>query len=267
MARAARERPGTVIAVFNPAGGVGKTTTAVNVAAVLASRDRRVLVVDLEPYAAASISFGVRISNLRPSVADVLLGNVRASDAVRSVPGLSNLHLMTASPALTDMDKALRHARQPDHRLADAIRPLSAGFDYVVLDSPVGYSLLAVSVPFAAQHIIVPVPAEYLALEALAHFLRWYRDFRAGRKGLATLLGIVMTMVDYRVQATREIVEIIRVHNRQGVFHTEIPRDPRVTEAPSHGVPAVIYAPSSRASEAYHGLTDEIVHRLSRARR
>jgi chromosome partitioning protein len=267
MVRATSEQSGTIIAVYNPSGGVGKTTTAVNVATVLARMDRRVLVIDLQADAGASISLGIRPAELRPSMAEVLLGQVRGADAVRVVSGLPNVHLITASSALTDIDKSLRHARQPERRLADAIRPLSRTFDYVILDSPVGFSLMPVSVPVAAGHIIVPVPAEYLALEALAHFLRWYRDLRASRKGLATLLGIALTMVDYRVQATREIVEIIRVHNREGVFHTEIPRDPRVTEAPSHGVPAVVYAPNSRASDAYHRLTGEILHRLSKRSR
>jgi len=252
-----------ILAVHNPKGGVGKTTTAVNVAAVLAGMGRKVLLLDLEAYAGSSISLGLRPKDLRPSIADVLVGRVRPVDAVRSLPRFPNLHLITGSLALTQTDSALAHLRHPERRLADVVHPLGAAFEYVIIDSPVGFSLVPFSVPFAAQHLVVPVTASYLPLEGLAQFLRWYRDLRRARKGLASLLGIALTFVDNRAQATREIVDIIRVHNSEGVFRSEIPRDPRVTEAPSHGQPLVRYAPKSRAAVAYRRLTSEILHRLS----
>jgi chromosome partitioning protein len=253
-----------IIGVHNPKGGVGKTTTAVNLAAVLAGMDRRVLLVDLEPYAGASISLGVAPADLRPSIADVLLGHTRMPQAIRLVAPVPNLSLLTGSPALIGIDDALAGARQPERRLADVVRPLLATFDVVVIDSPNGFSLLARSVPYAAQHLLVPVTATYLPLEGLAQYLRWYQELRTRRKGLATLLGIVLTRVDYRAAATREIVEIIRRHNRDGVFHTEVPQDPRATEAPSHGLPLTVYAPASPAAAAYRRLAGEILHRLAR---
>jgi len=112
----------------------------------------------------------------------------------------------------------------------------------------------------------VPVRAEYLSLESLAHFLQWYRDRRASRKAMAAISGILLTMVDYRRQATREIVDIIRMHNRRGVFKTEIPQDPRAAEAPSHGIPVVEYS-RSRAATAYHQLVRELERRIARASR
>jgi chromosome partitioning protein len=256
-----------ILAVHNPKGGVGKTTTAVNVAAVLAGSGRKVLLIDLEAYAGSSISLGVRPRDLRPSIAEVLVDRVRPADAVRSLPRFPNLHLVTGSLALMQIDPTLSELRHPERRLADVVHRLATGFDDVILDSPVGFSLVPFSVPFAAHHLVVPVTASYLPLEALAQFLRWYRDLRRTRKGLASLLGIALTFVDNRARATREIVDIIRVHNREGVFRSEIPRDPRVTEAPSHGQPLVLYAPTSGAAVAYQRLTDEIVHRLSTRRR
>jgi chromosome partitioning protein len=253
-----------VVGVHNPKGGVGKTTTAVNVAAVLAGLGRRVLLVDLEPYAGASISLGIAPADLRPSIADVLLGHTSPTEAVRTVAAVPNLSLLTGSPALTQIDDALAELPRPERRLADVVRPLNAGFDVIIVDAPNGFSRLAQSVPYAAEHLIVPVTPFYLPLEGLAQYLRWYQALRSRRKGLATLLGIVLTQVDYRVPATREIVEIIRRHNRHGVFATEIPRDSRAIEAPSHGIPLVAYAPRSAASAAYHRLTTEIVKRLSR---
>jgi chromosome partitioning protein len=253
-----------IIGVFNPKGGVGKTTTAVNVAAVLARQGRSVLLVDLEADMNASISLGIRPTDVRPSAVDLLLRHRQPEDTVRGVNGFTNLRLITGAPALAQMDQSLRNVRQPERRLADMLRPLARAFDVIVVDAPAGYSLLSLSVPMAADYLIVPVRAEYLALESLAHLLRWYRDRGGGRK-MAAVAGILLTMVDYRRQATREIVEMIRVHNRRGVFRTEIPQDPRAAEAPSHGVPLVRYT-RSRAAAAYRALVAELDRRIARAR-
>ncbi len=253
-----------ILAVHNPKGGVGKTATAVNLATALARSHRKVLLVDLEPFASASLALGVRRQDLRPSIADVLLNHVRAAEAVRPAPGAPDLRLITGSLAMANIDMALRHVRQPERRLADAVRPLNVRFDIVILDTPCGFSLIPLSALAAAQELIVPVTAEYVPLEALAQFLQWYHDLRSQRKGLATLLGILLTMVDNRAQATREIIEILRVHNRGGVFTTEIPRDPRLAEAPSHGLPVAMYSPRSRAAAAYERLAQEVLRRLSK---
>ena len=256
-----------IIAAFNPKGGCGKTTTAVNVAAVLASMGRKVLLVDLEADLNASISLGVRPSDARPSIANVLLNEVRAADAVRRVNGSDNLFLITGSAELARMDSSLRNAREPERRLADVIKPLAQDFDTIILDSPAGYSVVARSVPAIADQLVVPLRAEYLPLESLAQFLTWYRDLPPTRRATARRAGILLTMVDYRHQATREIIDIIRLHNRRGVFVTEIPQDPRVAESPSHGLAAVAYAPRARGSRAYRQFTAELVKRIARRSR
>lgn len=265
-----------ILAMHNPKGGSGKTTTAVNVATELARRGRSVLLVDLEADMGASISLGVAPTDKRASIYELLLNERRPGDAVRPVPGVPNLHLVAGSPALAGIATALRNARQPERRLADSIRPLAASVDDVVIDSPSNFTVLSLSVPAVAEHLIVPIRADYLSLESLAHFLRWYRDRGAARGGaargslarggLARLSGILLTMVDYRRGATREIVDIIRVHNRRGVFRTEIPDDPRASEAPSHGIPLMLYA-RSRAVRAYQRLTSEILQRTERRAR
>jgi chromosome partitioning protein len=252
-----------IIAAFNPKGGVGKTTTAVNVATVLASTGKSVLLVDLEADLNASISLGVRPGETPRTIVDVLLRTSGPSDAVRPVPGLDNLSLITGSPALAHLDQSLRNVRQPERRLADALRPLERQFDAIILDAPAGFGVMSLSVPVAAQHLVVPIRAEYLGLESLAQFLRWYRDLGAARHATANIAGILLTMVDYRRPATREIVDIIRTHNRQGVLRTEIPLDPRAAEAPSHGIPVVGYT-RSRAGDAYVQLATELTRRLNR---
>ena len=201
-----------ILAAFNPKGGSGKTTTAVNVAAVLASMGRKVLLIDLEADLNASISLGVRPSDARPSIADVLVREERPADAVRPVTGTTGLFLITGHAALARMDTSLRNVREPERRLADVIKPLAPQFDTIILDSPAGYSLLARSVPLAADQLIVPIRAEYLSLESLAQFLSWYRDFHAERKTTARLAGILLTMVDHRRQATREIIDLSLIH-------------------------------------------------------
>jgi chromosome partitioning protein len=255
-----------IIAAFNPKGGVGKTTTVVNVAAGMAAAGKTVLVVDLEADQNASISLGFRPNDRQPSINELLLHSARPADAVRPVAGITNLSLIAGSPALTEMNQALRNVRQPERRLADILRPLERQFDVILLDAPAGYGVITLSVPLAAQQLIVPIRAEYLALESLAHFLRWYRDRRAGRRAFAHVGGILLTMVDYRRPATREIIDIIRTHNRKGVLRTEIPFDPRVAEAPSHGLPLMHYA-RTKAGDAYTQLTTELVRRFPRRSR
>jgi len=252
-----------ILAVYNPKGGCGKTTTAVNLATELARRGRSVLLVDLEADMGSSISVGVGPSNTDASIFELLLNQRRPSDAVRPVAKIPNLHLVAGSPALAGIGAALRNVRQPERRLADCIRPLASSMDVVVLDSPSNFTVLSLSVPALAQHLVVPIRADYLSLESLAHFLRWYRDRGAGRDRMAHLSGILLTMVDYQREATREIVDIIRVHNRRGVFRTEIPDDPRVSEAPSHGIPLMLYS-RSRAALAYERLAGELLQRIER---
>lgn len=252
-----------IIAAFNPKGGVGKTTTAVNVATVLADGGKTVLVVDLEADLNASISLGVRPGEAQRTAADLLMHTGPPADAVRAVHGIPNLFLVAGSPALASVDETLRNVRQPERRLADVLRPLDRQFDAIVLDAPAGFGVLSTSVTVAAQHLIVPIRAEYLCLESLALLLRWYAERREARRSTAHVAGILLTMVDHRRHATREIIDILRRHNRRGVFRTEIPHDPRVAEAPSHGVPAVRYT-RTRGAAAYVELLDELRKRLAR---
>jgi chromosome partitioning protein len=254
-----------IIAAYNPKGGVGKTTTAVNLASVLVETGRRVLLIDLEADLNASISLGVRPSDASPSMAELLLHEKRPALAIRDVTHVPGLHLICGSPRLAQMDRLLRNVRQPERRLADIIRPLDSAFDAIVIDSPSGFSLIALGVPRIATELVVPTRADYLSLESLAQFLRWYRDSRQTGTASARVAGILLTMVDHRRHATREIVEIIRTHNRRGVYNTEIPEDPRVAEAPSHGIPLVHYA-RTRAAVAYRRFSDEFLRRATRRR-
>src|SRR5215470_3216632 len=181
-----------ILAIYNPKGGCGKTTTAVNLATDLARRGRSVLLVDLEADMGASISVGVGPGDKRPSIVELLLSPRTPTNGVHAVAGVRNLHLISGSPALAGIDTALRNVRQPERRLADCIRPLAASVDDVIIDSPSNFTLLSRSVPSLAQHLIVPIRADYLSLESLAHFLRWYRDRSTGAAGMAQIAGILL---------------------------------------------------------------------------
>jgi chromosome partitioning protein len=252
-----------ILAIYNPKGGCGKTTAAVNLATALARAERSVLLVDLEADMGASISLGVGPSDKHPSIFELLLNHRRPADAVRQIRQVPNLHLVSGSPQLAGITTALRNVRQPERRLADCIRPLAASVDDVIIDCPSNFTVLSLGATALARHLLVPIRADYLSLESLAHFLRWYRDRSAGIAGTAQVAGILLSMVDHRQAATREIIDIIRMHNRRGVFETEIPVDPRVSEAPSHGVPLLLYA-RSRAGRAYERLTMEVLQRVER---
>ena len=154
-----------IIATFNPKGGVGKTTTAVNLGAVLADIGKSVLVVDLEADLNSSISLGIRRRDRQRSIVDVLLHECRPSDAIRPIAGFENLSVIAGSPALAQMDQSMRNIRQPERRLSDVLRPLERQFDVLVLDAPAGFGIINTSVPLAAQHLVVPIRAEYLGLE------------------------------------------------------------------------------------------------------
>jgi len=255
-----------ILAIYNPKGGCGKTTTAVNLSTDLARRGRSVLLVDLEADMGASISVGVRPGEKHPSIFEVLLNQRRPTEAVRPVSRVPNLRVVPGSPALAGITAALRNVRQPERRLADSIRPLAASVDDVIIDCPSNYTVLSLGAIALAEHLLVPIRADYLSLESLAYFLRWYRDRGGGSSDAPRIAGILLTMVDHRQEATREIIEIIRMHNRRGVFQTEIPVDPRAAEAPSHGVPLLLYA-RSRAARAYERLAIEVIQRVERGSR
>jgi len=254
-----------ILAIYNPKGGCGKTTTAVNLATDLARRGRSVLLVDLEADMGASISVGVRPGDKHPSIFELLVNQRRPTEAVRQVSRVPNLHVVPGSPALAGITAALRNVRQPERRVGDCIRPLAASVEHVIIDCPSNYTVLSLGAVALAQHLLVPIRADYLSLESLAHFLRWYRDRGAGSPHGARIAGILLTMVDHRQEATREIIDIIRMHNRRGVLRTEIPIDPRASEAPSHGVPLMLYA-RSRAARAYERLTVEVIERVASRR-
>ena len=252
-----------ILSVINNKGGTAKTTTAVNLAAALALKGRRTLLIDLDGQASASLSLGIDRAGFKPSAADVVLGGRGIVGVIRKTAD-DGLDLVTGSPDLADADLQLVRLPGREHRLKDALAPIRAGYEFIILDCPPSLGLLAVNSLVAADAFIIPTPPEYLALEGLIGLLEAVQRIHDGIGTGSKLAGILLTKVDHRRRVTEEIVQVIRDHYRDQVFRTEIRVDVRLVEAPSFGKTIFQYDRGSAGAEAYRQLADEIIRRKGR---
>lgn len=250
-----------ILALINNKGGVGKTTTAVNLAAALAGSGQRVLLVDLDSQGAASLSCGLRRTELKPSVADVLLHSHPPAQAIRS-SAMKNVDLLTGSSELADADLLLAGTPGREIRLREALNCVRTGYDSILIDCPPSMSLLSTNALLAADSYLVPVAPHYLALGGLASLLEAVnRLCDLGHGDVAELLGFLLTMVDYRNKTTTALVDSLRTNWGEHVFTTEIRINVRLSEAPSQGKSIFDYAPSSSGAKAYKSLANEVRQR------
>lgn len=251
---------GKVYAVANQKGGVGKTTTAVNVAACIAEAGYETLLVDVDPQANATVGLGLPRSQA-PGVYEVLAGDCSAADAV--VRGsVESLDLLPAGPGLAGANVELpRLADGFERRLRDAIDPVRQSYEYILLDCPPSLGPLTVSALAAADRVIVPVQTEYFALEGLAGLLETLELVRRELNPRLTVAGMLLTMHDGRTRLGRDVEREVREHFDGLVFDTVIPRNVRVGEAPSYGLPVTHHDPHSAGAEAYFELAKEVAAR------
>ena len=253
-----------VIALISKKGGVGKTTSAVNLAAAFAERGRRTLVVDLDPQASASLSLGLRRGDLIPSAADLLLRRKRLGEVVRatSVPGLD---LVTASIDLASLESELGFQSSEEMRLAGLLRgPQLSGYDLVFIDCPPSFTLLSRNAITAADGFVVPVVPHFLAVEGLRGLLDSVDRLRHRCRSGGPLLGILPTMVDFRTRLSQETLDELRQEFGDKVFAVTIRTNVRIAEAPSQGLPVLQYDPDATGSGAYRLAADELELRLTR---
>ncbi len=248
-----------IYALANQKGGVGKTTTAVNMGACLAQWGQRVLVVDVDPQANATSSLGVNKRAVPLSTYDLLVRDVPLARIVQST-GRDRFDLVPASPALAGATVELVSLPQREYRLRQALARLERQYDYALIDCPPSLGILTVNgLTAATDGVIIPVQCEYLALEGLSQLARAIELVRRALNPTLRLRGLVMTMYDARTTLSRQVVEEVRRHFPGRVFDTIIPRSVRLSEAPSYGESIISYAPRSAGALAYAALTRELL--------
>ena len=245
------------IAMINNKGGTGKTTTCVNVAASLASGGFRVLLVDLDAQASASLSMGIPYNALTPSVAEILFDAFPAGKAVRRAP-VAGLDLLTGGMAMASTDLMLADIQGRENKLREALHDIRHSYDFMFFDCPPSLSMLSINALVAADAYIIPVTAEYLALEGLISMMQAMEEVKKGMDIHPPLLGIAFTMVIPGLKSARQIIGLVREEYGEMTFKTEINRNVKLTEAPSFGKSIFQHAPRSTGARDYAALAAEI---------
>jgi len=250
----------TVIAVTNQKGGVGKTTSAVNIAYFLAKAGKTTLIVDFDPQGNATSGLGIDKQKLEATMAEVMLGQATLTDVIIPTKH-KHLSLAPSTPHLANTEVELAQAERRFTRLKTALTTLEE-YEYVIIDSPPSLSLLTVNGLIAAHYVLLPVQAEFYALEGLGQLLETMKLVRKNMNPGLDLLGVLPTMMDSRTTLSNQVLEEIKKHFPGKVFEHPIPRNIRLAEAPSHGLPVGVYDRFSKGSRAYKSVAKEVMDRV-----
>ncbi|MDD5832366.1 MAG: AAA family ATPase [Clostridiales bacterium] len=251
---------GKIIALTNQKGGVGKTTSAINIAACLGEADQRVLLIDFDPQGNATSGLIGVLSEDQPTVYDMICGNAAAGECIIE-DAAEGVDLIPADIDLSGAEVELLENEDEQTRLKAVIRPLKKKYDYIFIDCPPSIGILTVNALTASDSAIIPVQCEYFALEGLNQVLNTIEIVKQKLNSKLKIEGILFTMYDVRTKLSEEVVESVRESLNEKIFETVIPRNIRLAEAPSHGVPITKYDSSSRGAESYRMLAAELLNR------
>ena len=248
------------VAIANQKGGVGKTTTAVNLAAGLALNEKRVLLIDLDPQGNAGSGLGHPGVKITKGIYEVLAGGISLADALVETE-VAGLHLVPSGQRLVGAEVELAGVERREYRLKEALQDIEDRYDFIFIDAPPSLGFLTLNALTAAKSVLVPVQCEYYALEGLSHLLGAIRLVQQGLNPTLQIEGVLLTMYDNRLNLSQQVLEETRRFFAERVYRTVIPRNVRLSEAPSFGKPVVVYDPHCAGSSSYMSLAREVIER------
>lgn len=254
---------GRVIAIANQKGGVGKTTTSINLSAALAERGKKVLVIDTDPQGNTTSGFGLDKNELENSIYELMIGECSIDEAIQKnvVEDLEGVDIIPSNVNLAAVEIELIDTEQKEFILREAISEVKDNYDFIVIDCPPSLSMLTVNAMTTANTVLVPIQCEYYALEGLSQLMHTINLVQERLNPELTIDGIVFTMYDMRTNLSMQVVDNVKANVDVKVYETLIPRNIRLAEAPSHGLPINVYDPKSAGAESYRQLAREVINR------
>lgn len=252
-----------IISIVNQKGGVGKTTTAINLATTLAILKKKVLIIDLDPQGNASTGFGIEQSQRQKTIYQSIINEIDINEAIIPTK-IKKLHIITSTVDLAACEVELSNIEDREYLLKNNIEKLNNNYDFIIIDCPPSLGILTINALAASTHIIIPMQCEFYSLEGLSHLLTTLDLIKENINDRLKILGIVLTMKDKRNKLTEQVETDVREFLDDKVFINSIPRNIRLSEAPSHGLPGVIYDKNSLGAQSYISLSKEIVKRINK---